>query len=195
MQSPPLRRGGPAHSAEAFTFDTKLDSEETTLDAMLVAMARGTLQAGVWDRLRAASQRDGRLSELAFAFESASQAKRVKGLPPALAAEFLFQAACFFADVFGDEAGAVTYLERALALAPTHAPSFLKIDQILHKTEQPRKLAEVCASVAQHRPRGEQPALLRRAAELLSQAGGSDDRVIDLLQHVLRLDPGDEQTR
>jgi tetratricopeptide (TPR) repeat protein len=196
MQSPPLRRGGSAqHSAEAFTFEGKLENEEAVLDAILVSMARGTLDAQTWDRLRSASQRDGRMSELAFAFETASQAKRVKGLPPALAAEFLFQAACFFADVFGDEVGAVTYLERALVLAPTHALSFLKIEQILQKTQQTKKLADVCASVAHYRARGEQPLLLRRAAELLSQAGGADDKVIELLQQVLRLEPGDEQTR
>ncbi|HXN31023.1 MAG TPA: hypothetical protein VN894_04140, partial [Polyangiaceae bacterium] len=195
MQSPPLRRGAPAQSAEAFSFESRLDNEEATLDAILASMARGTLPAGTWERLYAASQRDGRLSELAFAFEGASQGKRMKALAPALAAEFLFQAACFFSDVFGDELGAVPYLERALGMVPAHWASFGKLEQILRKTHQPKKLAEVSAKIAQHRPRGEQPALLRRAAELLLEAGGADDKVIELLQHVLRLEPGDEQTR
>jgi tetratricopeptide (TPR) repeat protein len=195
MQSPPLRRGATAQSAEAFTFEGRLDNEESTLDAILASMGRGTLPAGTWERLFAASQRDGRLSELAFAFESASQGKRLKALAPALAAEFLFQAACFFGDAFGDELGAVPYLERALAALPAHWGSFAKVEQILRKTQQPKKLAEVYAKVAQHRPRGEQPALLRRAAELLIETGGPEDKVIELLQHILRLEPGDEQTR
>ncbi len=195
MQSPPLRRGGPAQSAEAFTFESRLDNEEATLDAILASMARGTLPAGTWERLYAASQRDTRLSELAFAFESTSQSKRMKALAPALAAEFLFQAACFFSDVFGDELGAIPYLERALAMVPAHWASFGKIEQILRKTQQPKKLAEVLAKIAQHRPRAEQPALLRRAAELLLEAGGADDKAIELFQHVLRLEPGDEPTR
>ncbi len=195
MQSPPLRRGLPAPAAEAFTFEVRLDNEEAILDAILASMSRGTLPAGTWERLYAASQRDGRLSELAFAFESASQGKRMKGLAPPLAAEFLFQAACFFGDVFGDELGAVPYLERALAALPAHWGSFAKIEQILRKTQQPKKLADVCVKVAQHRPRGEQPALLRRAAELLLETGGAEDKVIELLQQVLRLEPGDEPTR
>ena len=195
MQSPPLRRGSPAQSAEAFTFEGRLDNEETTLDAILASMGRGALPAGTWERLFAASQRDGRLSELAFAFEATSQGKRLKALAPPLAAEFLFQAACFFGDVFGDELGAVPYLERSLATLPAHWGSFAKVEQILRKTQQPKKLAEVYAKVAQHRPRGEQPALLRRAAELLIETGGPEDKVIELLQHILRLEPGDEQTR
>jgi predicted Zn-dependent protease len=195
MQSPPLRRGGPAQSAEAFTFEAKIENEEATLDAVLASMARGSLPAGTWERLCAAAQRDGRMSELAFAFESASQGKRAKALAPALAAEFFFQAAGFFSDVFGDEVAALTYLERALALVPGHTASFGKVEQILRKTQQPKKLADLYVAAAQHRPRAEQPELLRGAAELLSQAGGADDKVIELLQQALRLEPGDEKTR
>ncbi|MDP9002094.1 MAG: hypothetical protein M3O46_18535, partial [Myxococcota bacterium] len=195
MQLPPLRRGAPTQNAEAFTFDAKLENEEAVLDAILASMARGALPSGTWERLRAAAQRDERMSELAFAFESASQAKRIKALVPAVATEFLFQAACFFADGFGDEVGAVSYLERALGLTPSHASSFIKIEQILHKAQQPRKLAEVCATIAQHRARGEQPALLRRAAELFLDAGGADEKAIELLHVVARLEPRDERTR
>jgi Tfp pilus assembly protein PilF len=195
MQSPPLRRGVPAQSAEAFTFEGRLENEEAILDAIVASTARSALPPGTWERLHAAAQRDGRLSELAFAFESTSQGKRLKALTPALAAEFLFQAACFFSDVFGDELGAVPYLERALTLVPAHWASFGKIEHILRKTQQTKKLADLLAKIAQQRPRGEQPALLRRAAELLVESGGGDDKVIELLQTVLRLEPGDEQTR
>jgi golgin subfamily B member 1 len=195
MQSPPLRRGVPAQGAEAFNFETKLENEESTLDAIITSMARGALPVGAWERLHAAAQRDGRTSELAFAFEGASQGKRVKALAPGLAAEFFFQAACFFSDVLGDDVAALTYLERALALVPAHPASFGKIEQLLLKNDQRKRLADLYATAAQHRTRAEQPVLLRRAAELLSQAGGADDKVIELLQHALRLEPGDEQTR
>jgi hypothetical protein len=121
MQTPPLRRGGPAQSAEAFTFDARLENVEATVDAMLASMTRGSLGADAWERLCAAAQRDECLSELAFAFEAVSQGKRMKALAPTLAAEFLFQAGRFFGDVFGDEVGAVAYLERALSLMPSHA--------------------------------------------------------------------------
>jgi tetratricopeptide (TPR) repeat protein len=179
----------------ALAFEAKLQDEELLLDSMLAAMSRGGTPPEVWEKLHAAAQRDERLSELAFAFESVSQGKRLKTMTPASAAEFLFQAGRYFSDVFGDELGAVTYLERALALAPTHGPAFERIERLLLKTPQPRKLAEVYAAAAQHRPRGEQAPWLRRAADLLAQAGGADERVLELWQHVVRLDPADEDAR
>ena len=68
-----------------------------------------------------------------------------------------------FSDVFGDDLGAATCLERALAISPAHAPALEKLETLLVKVQQPKKLAEVLTSVAQHRARGEQAPLLRRA--------------------------------
>jgi tetratricopeptide (TPR) repeat protein len=195
MQQPPPRQRGSGQHSGAFAFEDKLEDEERLLDAMLAAMARTALPEGAWEKLQAAAQRDDRLSELAFAFESVSQGKRLKLLPPAAAAEFLYQSARYFADVFGDELGAVTYLERALALVPGHGPAFAKIEQLLQKAGNSRKLAEIYAAAAQHRPRAEQVPLLKRASGLLGAAGGSDEKVIELLQHVLRLEPGEEESR
>src|SRR5580692_6321181 len=193
QQQPP--RGGFGQDAAAFSFEAKVDNEEPLVDAMLASLARSGLPADAWEKLHEAAQRDNRLSEVAFAFESVSQGKRLRMLQPAVAAEFLFQAGRFFGDVFGDEAGALAYLERALALAPNHAAAFAKIDLLLTRQHQPRKLAEVYAGAAQHRPRGEQVPLLRRAAVLLAEAGGADDKVMELLQSLLRLEPGDEDAR
>jgi golgin subfamily B member 1 len=195
MQPPTPRREGSGQQPGVFTFEAKLEDEERLVDAMLAALARATLPEGAWWNLHAASQRDDRLSELAFGFESAAQGKRLKMVPPAVAADFLYQAACFFGDIFGDELGAVTYLERALVLVPGHAAAFAKIQELLEKAGHPRKLAEVVAAVAQHLPRTEQAPLLRRGAELLAAAGGADEKVIELLQHVLRLEPADEESR
>ena len=186
-------RGGSAPPESGF--GGKLENEEAILDTMLASMARGTLPADAWERLNEAAQRDHRVSELAFGFETVSQGKRLKTLPPPVAAEFLFQAAHFFGDVVSDDIGAVNYLERALTVAPTHSASFEKIEHLLQKTEQTGKLAEVYVASAQHRPRTEQAPLLRRAAELFSQVDDADDRVIDLLQQALRLEPADASVR
>jgi tetratricopeptide (TPR) repeat protein len=195
MQQPPPRQRGSGQHSGAFSFEKKLENEEQVLEALLATMARGNLPEGVWERLHGAAQRDDRMSELAFAFESVSQGKRIKTAQPAIGAEFLFQAARFFGEVFGDEVGAVAYLERALAVLPGHATSLVKLVDILERTGQTKKLAEVMAAGAQHRPRGEQAGMLRRAAELLSQAGGPDEKVMDILQQVLRLEANDEASR
>jgi tetratricopeptide (TPR) repeat protein len=193
QQQPP--RGGFGQDVAAFSFEAKVDNEEPLVDAMLASLARSALPADAWEKLHVAAHRDDRLSEVAFAFESVSQGKRLRTLQPAVAAEFLFQAGRFFGDVFGDETGAVAYLERALALAPGHGAAFAKLDELLTRQRQLKKLAEVYAGAAQHRPRGEQVPLLRRAAALLAEAGGSDDKVMELLQALLRLEPGDEDAR
>jgi len=194
MQQPPPRRGSGSQPA-AFTFEAKLQDEEPLLEAALAAMARGVLPAGAWERLHEAGKRDERLSELAFAFESVSQGKRLKAAAAPVAAEFLFQAARYFGEVFGDELGAVTYLERAVALAPAHGGAFTKLEQVLTKAGNTRKLAEVYAAAAAHHPRAEQAPLLRKAAQLLSESGGPDEKVIELAQQAMRLDPGDEESR
>src|SRR5580692_753372 len=194
QQQPP--RGMPSHSvAAAFLFETRIENEESLIDAMLASMARSALSADAWERLHGAALRDDRLSEVAFAFEATSQGKRLRASQPGVAAEFLFQAGRFIADVFGDAAGAVAYLERALALAPTHAPAFVGLETLLQKTQQPKRLAELYATMAQHKPRADQIALLRRAAALHEETGGADDRVADLLQAIVRLEPTDEDAR
>ena len=201
MQHQPPR-GSTGQSGAAFSFEAKVDNEESLVDAMLASLSRGALAPDAWEHLHEAAHRDDRLSEVGFAFESVSQGKRLRTAQPAIAAEFLYQAGRFFGDVFGDEVGAVAYLERCLALAPGHAPAFAKLDELLTKHKQPKKLAEICSAAAQQRPRGEQVPLLRRAAELLTEAGGLEDvddalraRVIELLQSILRLEPGDEDAR
>lgn len=194
MQQPPPRRGSGQQPA-AFTFEAKLQDEEPLLESVLAAMNRGVLPEGVWERLHAAAQRDERMSELAFAFESVSQGKRIKMSTPAAGSEFLFQAARFFSDVFGDDLGAITYLERALALLPAHAAAFARLEQLLTKTGNTRKLSDVFAAAAHHRPRAEQAPLLKRAAALLADSGGADEKVIELLQQASRLEPGDVEIR
>jgi tetratricopeptide (TPR) repeat protein len=194
MQPPPPRRGS-GQQPGAFTFEAKLQDEEPLLEAVFAALMRGVLPEDAWERLHAAARRDERMSELAFAFEAVSQSKRLKAAPPATGAEFLFQAARFFADVFSDEVGAITYLERALALAPAHTGAFARLEQLLEKTGNTRKLADLYAAAAHHKPRAEQAPLLKQAAALLAESGGADEKIIELLQQASRLDPADAEIR
>src|SRR5262249_49855281 len=99
MQQQPPRRAGSGTVSAPFAFEAKFDNEEQLLDAMLASLARGILPADSWERLHAAAQRDDRLSELAFAFETVSQGKRIKTVQPSAAAEFQYQAARYVADV------------------------------------------------------------------------------------------------
>ncbi len=178
-----------------FTFDTKLENEEEILEGLLTALAKNQLPPDAWTKFHLAAVRDDRLSEVAFSYEAVSQGKRLKTLGPAIIAEFLYRASTFFSDAFGDELGAVGYLERAIAALPTFGPAFEKLDSIHTKGKNDKALADLCATVAPHRPKAEQIDLLKRAAELFARDSASDDKATEIYQQLLRLDPHDEATR
>ncbi|MDF2697131.1 MAG: Exonuclease SbcC, partial [Labilithrix sp.] len=134
------------------------------------------------------------VSELAFAYESAAQSRKLKTFLPAVQGELFFRAATFFGDVLGDEFGATTYLEKALGAFPGHAGAFERIDAQLTRIDDNKKLAELCVQTASHRPRPEQIELLKRAAHLFERAA-LEDKAIETYQQLVRLEPGNEELR
>jgi tetratricopeptide (TPR) repeat protein len=193
QQQPPRHRVAAIAHAPGLSSE-KAPAEERLLETMLGALVRGALPADAWEKIHASALAEAKLGEWALSFDVVAQSKRLKAAPPSVVAEFLFQTGRFFADVVGDEPRAVTYFERALAASPGHASSLAGVDELLRKSRQLPRLAEIYATAAQHRTRTEQPALLRRAIELLITAGGTDERVVELSQQVLRVDPADENT-
>ncbi|MDB4942278.1 MAG: Exonuclease SbcC [Labilithrix sp.] len=164
------------------------------LDALLVAQSKGQLEADVWQELHDAAVRFDRVSELAFAYESVSQGRRLRTLLPAVQAELFYRAAIFFGEVLGDEFGATTYLEKALAAHPGHAGAFERIDAQLTRVDDNKKLADLSVHAATHRPRDEQVLLLERAAHLYERSG-LEDKAIETYQALVKLEPGDESLR
>ncbi len=193
QQQPPRRANGQASASPSR--EANIARDESVIEAMLASLARGGLETDAWESLYAEARRTDRLSELALAFEGVAQGKRLRAVQPAIAAEFLFQAGCFVGDVFGDAPSAAAYFERALAIAPTHAGSFAHLERILVNTRQWKRLADLFIGAAHQRPRGEQPALLRGATEALARAGDADNRMVEILGQIVRLDPGDEPSR
>ncbi len=190
-QNPKLRAGTQAVPP---SFDAPLQNEEDILEQLVTALSRGQLAEDTWARLHEAARRDDRLSELAFAYESVSQGKRIKTLLPAALAEFYFRAAQFFGDVFGDDVGATAYLERAVVAAPNHQGAFDSLDALFTNADANKKLADLCAAVAPHKPKSEQGVLWKRAAVLYERAQ-MDDKAIEMYQALLRADPSSTTAR
>ena len=176
------------------SFEAKLENEEEVLDALLMSLSRNQLDPGTWDLLHQAAVRDDRVSELAFAYESMSQGRKLKTQLPTVQAELYFRAATFFGDILGDEFGATTYLERALGASPAHQGAFERIDAQLTRVDDNKKLAELCVHAAAHRPKAEQVLLLKRAA-VLFERGALEDKAIETYQALVKLDPADESLR
>jgi tetratricopeptide (TPR) repeat protein len=189
MGSPPRqsRAGIPS-------FETKLENEEEVLDSIMSALSKNALDPAIWQELHEAAVKHDRVSELAFAYESAAQSRKLKTMLPVVQAELYFRAATFFGDVLGDEFGATTYLERALGAFPGHVGAFERIDAQLTRTEDHKKLAELCVQTAAHRQRPEQIELLKRAAGLYERAS-LEDKAIETYQQLVKLDPSDEELR
>lgn len=176
------------------SFDAKIENEEEILDALLTAVSKNQIDSEIWQELHNAAVRDDRVSELAFAYESIAQGRKLRTLLPAIQAELYYRAATFFGDVLGDEFGATTYLEKALGVFPAHAGAFERIDAQLTRTEDHKKLADLSITAAAHRPKPEQVILLSRAASLYESAG-LEDKAIETYQQLVRMEPGDEGFR
>jgi tetratricopeptide (TPR) repeat protein len=176
------------------SFETKLENEEEVLDAILSALSKNVLDPSLWQELHNAAVRYDRVSELAFAYESAAQGRKLKTFIPQVQSELYYRAATFFGDVLGDEFGATTYLERALAAFPGHIGAFDRIDVQLTRTDDNKRLAELCVLTAPHRQRIDQIAILKRAA-LLFEKAALEDKAIETYQQLVRLDPSDESLR
>ena len=190
----PRNRATLGFAAVLASLDERLENEGEVLDAFLLALSRGQLPADAWSRLHGAAQRDDRLAELAFAYEQVAADRRLRTLQASVVAEFMFQAAVFFGEVFGDELGSGSYLDRALAAVPTHGGALERRESQFAQAGNHAGIGEMYAELASHRPRGEQPPLYRKAAEAFAQAG-AQDRVADVLSALLRVDPKDEQAR
>jgi tetratricopeptide (TPR) repeat protein len=134
------------------------------------------------------------VSELAFAYESVSQGRKLKTLLPNVQAELYYRAAGFFGEVLGDEFGATTYLEKALTAWPAHVGAFERIDAQLTRVDDNKKLADLCIHTATHRSKTDQGMLLRRAAVLYERAN-LEDKAIETYQNLVKLDPSDEAMR
>ena len=187
----PRQRG----AAAGFTFETPLENEGEILDGLLAALARNQLPPETWSSLHLAAIRDDRLGELAAGYGVVAQGKRIKAAPPQAGAEFLYRAALFFVDAANDPAGAVEYLQRALAVYPAHVAAFERLEAILVDAGERKAQADLYIAHAHHIPRSEQADLLRRAVSLLEGEPDAKDQLIDQCQEILRLDPRDDDTR
>jgi|GEM_PF-405214 len=176
------------------SFDSKLENEEEILDAFLLNLSKSQLEEAIWQELHDAAVRHDRVSELAFAYESVSQGRKLKTLLPNVQAELYYRAAGFFGEVLGDEFGATTYLEKALTAWPAHVGAFERIDAQLTRVDDNKKLADLCIHTATHRSKPDQGMLLRRAAILYERAN-LEDKAIETYQNLVKLEPGDEELR
>ena len=168
-------------------YETELADPERALDAYVAARGAGDRREEIHEAMARLAERLGRWSLCAEALGAWAEA----ATEPELRAEVLVEAAGVFLEHLHDSPAAEAALERVAALAPEHPRALAilgRVRELGGGHEQAVSLYERAAS--KEPDRGEQSALLTRAAVVLMEHGDDEDRAADLLVRALAADPG-----
>jgi hypothetical protein len=132
---------------------TRIDNALALVDALMAELAEGQLHADLWEQLHSAAIRDGAEAAVADAYNKCTNGSRMKRLPNLAQGEVYMHAADFAQGVLGDAASAEAYLARVLAVAPTHADAFSRLERRYEKLLDARRLLELYATFAAAPPK------------------------------------------
>lgn len=196
MQESNTGRALPQLDTVASALEQTLENEPALLDLMVQALSKGASPADLWEQLHANAQRDGRVAELAAAYDTVCRDRKVRLLQPAAQIELLVNGASFICDIAGDGATAQPHLERIMQLSPGNVDAFQRLETILREREDWVKLAELYMSMASHRQdKQEQLAFMRAAVQIYGALPGEEEKAFKLHQQILRVDPTDADSR
>jgi len=196
MQESNTGRALPQLDTVASALEQKLENEPALLDLLVQALSKGASPADLWEQLHANAQRDGRVAELAAAYDTVCRDRKVRLLQPAAQVELLLNGAGFICDIAGDGAAAQPHLERVMQLSPGNVDAFQRLETILREREDWVKLAELYMGMASHRQdKQEQLAFMRAAVQIYAALPGEEEKAFKLHQQILRIDPTDADSR
>jgi golgin subfamily B member 1 len=196
MQESNTGRALPQLDTVASALEQTLENEAALLDLMVQALSKGASPADLWEQLHANAQRDGRVAELAAAYETVCRDRKVRLLQPAAQVELLLNGAGFICDIAGDGGTAQPHLERIMQLSPGNVDAFQRLETILREREDWVKLAELYMGMASHRQdKQEQLAFMRAAVQIYAALPGEEEKAFKLHQQILRIDPTDADSR
>jgi tetratricopeptide (TPR) repeat protein len=196
MQESNTGRALPQLDTVASALEQTLENEPALLDLMVQALSKGASPADLWELLHANAQRDGRVAELAAAYDTVCRDRKVRLLQPAAQVELLLNGAGFICDIAGDGGTAQPHLERVMQLSPGNVDAFQRLETVLREREDWVKLAELYMGMSSHRQdKQEQLAFMRAAVQIYAALPGEEDKAFKLHQQILRLDPTDADSR
>lgn len=133
--------------------EQRLENPLPAVEALIAEVADGGSHPQLWEQLHGAATRDGREAALADAYLKCTAGPRLGRLSADAQAEVLMHAADFFQGMRGDGKTAESILERVLAIAPGHVDAFNRLERVLEKQLDSRRLVELYARVASAPPR------------------------------------------
>jgi hypothetical protein len=131
----------------------KVSNPMMVIDQLMAEMSDGDPQHEMWEQLHAAALRDHCEPAMAEAYKRAIAGPRMKRLPPESQANILMNGANFFQGILGDMNAAGEMLAKVVAVAPTNDGAFNRLEKVLERDGDDRKLVELYATVAGHSSR------------------------------------------
>lgn len=135
------------------TLEQRLDNPMPALEALIMEVGEGDARPDLWELLHAAAIRDKREADSATAYTRCVNGPRMSRLSAEGLAIVLMHAADFFQGVRGDGKSAEAFLERVIAADPGHVDAFTRLERLLEKQLDSRRLVELYAKVAAAPPR------------------------------------------
>ena len=171
--------------------NVRLDQVDAVLDAMATSLANGERQGDLLSRLHRAAVRDGRLADVAFAYEQITQERRTRTLSQEAQSELFGSMAEFYDELLGDRETALGWAEKALAAAPNSVPNFARLERWLSGSTQAARLARSRIAVAKCIADGSERRLWTDQA-LRDIANETDAAAaIEVLELVVQIEPDD----
>jgi hypothetical protein len=167
---------------------TRVDNVLAVVDALMAELADGQAQTELWEQLHAAAIRDAAEAALAEAYTKCVNGARMKRLTPEAQAEVFMHAADFAQGILGDASIAEGYLTRVLAIVPTHAEAFARLERRYDKLLDARRLLELYAAFAAAPPKPIN-VMATQAYNRLLQLTAKDPLSDDACQKLLALVP------
>jgi tetratricopeptide (TPR) repeat protein/DNA-directed RNA polymerase subunit F len=179
------------HLEIASVHEKKLSAPGTAFDAVLKALTEFPAELALWDRANDLANVAVRPTDLAEAYRThlMTTATADRSLPSDVELELCERAASLHDERLGDAEGAMPYLERVLAVAPTNERAFRRLKQILTTNERWVELEALYERAAQgttdERMRIE---LLSEVALVAEEIIGSAPQAIGYYERVLAID-------
>jgi tetratricopeptide (TPR) repeat protein len=179
----------------AALLDRPLEDEGRILDALLSGLSAGEPMREWFARLHDAALSQGRVKNLAAAYERIAKEGRTRLLQKPKQAELLLAASRFFGDFASDLDAALAYAERAAQLAPDDAQIFDQLETLLASAQEGGRLAKLYAdSAGRSKDPKEELRLLRAAVELFEAYPSNPDDVVRAHRRIIELDPEDRSS-
>ena len=131
IPKPPPR--GPVAEEIAAALERSLDDPTRILDQLVAEVAKGRAHPDLWQRLHEAAAAQGRHAELATAYGTLVDGRKLKALSPLYQADVVLRAADFYADVLDEPELARRSLEGLLQMEQLRGPRRIEAQKRLAK--------------------------------------------------------------